>query len=972
MEHIKKLLDLNKDVFIQTDSPKKATKNVIEKLQDYVILKQTTYPLSPFSTFLKTNFDEKVFQKISKKYSLDIVEYFLKLIQEREVDVMEFFEEYFEIVEFSIKRNELYNLIAEFFIKLILKSNVKNLVIHVTCSEIFTSSSHILKVFLKTPKRPRLVLIEDISDTESVSGNMGVEKHILLFSSKHRKPRKVLSNKNMFLEHYRWMCWEVCVLLYSIDEKLRNNKSIKLKAVISMVGNNSIDDAIDDFYSMLENLKDNENMVTLSRLNRLLASLYSISQSRWKLAINAARKSYEFALRSGDEREIILSKSLMFFVGLMDSNELFELFNYLRENKQLFKKLYNYITNFYYFYIVIRNKIELEEILKIAKATEEDLIRSNDKFKLVLHYHLLANVMVEFGNFEEAIKYDLKALRTAREVNSPNISHIYNSLSHIYYTTDKFDKALYFSKLSLKESISKIDIKEVCMSLVNIAYVYIITNYFNYANEVIETLMSLIQRANISKLPIHSNTKLWVMDMYVKRQLSGISSLFSKLLSMRDEEIEYLDTEGKAFYHWGLSMIKESPRAKIYHLRQALDYITKNEFKYIEAKIIRDLIYQLENNRDSNGFLDNIRNFIAMRKLQHPLYEDILFKNVPVVKLGKIRIPGDILIQQAQHQYQITSLQSKKNELRFLNKVQEVLIRENQENVLVNRIVRLIKNSFLVEKVIFFDREKNLLISMPDISDIEKYYIENIKISDIEYPDDSLPYKYNKIIPIIFSNGETKGFLILASNDPSYFIEEEQIGTVKISALLLSNKLEIIKSQNKLEKLAKIDFLTGIPNRVEIDNFIVRELERCSRVSNYCFSLAIIDLDNFKFYNDTFGHIIGDVILREFAKKLSRVVRKVDFVGRFGGDEFVVIMPYTDRTKALLAAKRWFRVFENSFWEEVILDYGNNKIEIPEDKKLSMSVGVSDIIEANYDIERLFSIADKRLYMSKKSKNKVN
>jgi diguanylate cyclase (GGDEF)-like protein len=221
-------------------------------------------------------------------------------------------------------------------------------------------------------------------------------------------------------------------------------------------------------------------------------------------------------------------------------------------------------------------------------------------------------------------------------------------------------------------------------------------------------------------------------------------------------------------------------------------------------------------------------------------------------------------------------------------------------------------------------------------------------------------------LPFVFSDGEVRGYLVIHNFSEGKFFRMEEKNILEISSMLVKSKLEILSNFRKIEKISKTDFLTGLPNRNEIENIAITEVERCNRDQSYNFSLALIDLDNFKYYNDTFGHMIGDLILKEFASLLRATVRKIDFVGRYGGDEFVVIMPSTDRNKAVLAAKRWIRkIFSSDFYMDILRSFSGSQVYIPEDKKLSMSVGVADFKEVGYNIQELFELADKRLYVSK-------
>lgn len=135
------------------------------------------------------------------------------------------------------------------------------------------------------------------------------------------------------------------------------------------------------------------------------------------------------------------------------------------------------------------------------------------------------------------------------------------------------------------------------------------------------------------------------------------------------------------------------------------------------------------------------------------------------------------------------------------------------------------------------------------------------------------------------------------------------------------------------------------------------EIERTKRYGGY-FSLIMMDLDNFKFYNDKYGHQFGDEILQEFSKVVLSCIRKSDVVFRYGGDEFVVFCPETKRIGARVVAEK-------------IRDTVNNFF-ISRNLNMSVSIGIAVFPFDAEDFEGLISFADKMLYHSKRSgKNKV-
>jgi len=115
--------------------------------------------------------------------------------------------------------------------------------------------------------------------------------------------------------------------------------------------------------------------------------------------------------------------------------------------------------------------------------------------------------------------------------------------------------------------------------------------------------------------------------------------------------------------------------------------------------------------------------------------------------------------------------------------------------------------------------------------------------------------------------------------------------------------LEKTYYMKRLENLARIDMLTGVSNRRDFNDNLEKEIERSQRHGS-SLALLILDVDDFKKINDTRGHQEGDRVLKAVADVLKKKVRTVDFVSRYGGDEFVVLMPNTDIKGAEIIKKR--------------------------------------------------------------------
>ena len=130
---------------------------------------------------------------------------------------------------------------------------------------------------------------------------------------------------------------------------------------------------------------------------------------------------------------------------------------------------------------------------------------------------------------------------------------------------------------------------------------------------------------------------------------------------------------------------------------------------------------------------------------------------------------------------------------------------------------------------------------------------------------------------------------------------KDELGTLANWFNLLSEKLE--QDYKKIELLSITDRLTQLYNRTKIDQLFSVELKRSERYGE-SFSVILIDLDYFKLVNDNYGHQAGDMVLQELAGLLRESVRETDFVGRWGGEEFIVISPRTEIDSAIQVAEK--------------------------------------------------------------------
>ena len=152
-----------------------------------------------------------------------------------------------------------------------------------------------------------------------------------------------------------------------------------------------------------------------------------------------------------------------------------------------------------------------------------------------------------------------------------------------------------------------------------------------------------------------------------------------------------------------------------------------------------------------------------------------------------------------------------------------------------------------------------------------------------------------------------------------------------------------------IKRLAEYDYLTGVYNRRTINDVLAREASRCS-LSGHTFSAIMVDVDHFKQTNDEFGHTAGDRLLVELSELMRSTIRSSDVIGRWGGEEFIVICPQTDKDGALFLA------------EKLRMNIAGKKFPVVGNK--TVSVGVAEY-HVNDDAESVIVKADKALYTAK-------
>ncbi len=227
-----------------------------------------------------------------------------------------------------------------------------------------------------------------------------------------------------------------------------------------------------------------------------------------------------------------------------------------------------------------------------------------------------------------------------------------------------------------------------------------------------------------------------------------------------------------------------------------------------------------------------------------------------------------------------------------------------------------------------------------------------------------MPPDHSVLCAPVLSEQEIAAIVYLAKADPAAraFDQTDVKLTVAIShqAALTIQRTRILEKARLLEQWALTDSLTGLDNRRQIIRMAEIEFERALRF-HHPLTLLMLDIDNYKQVNDTFGHIVGDQVLKAVAERCRKMLRSIDFLGRYGGDEFMVLLVETSRDDARCVAEHLRQCVADV---PVVTDRGQLNITI--------SIGVAAIEDSCVDMPKLLGHADDALYAAKNAgKNRV-
>ncbi|MCX7921328.1 MAG: diguanylate cyclase [Clostridia bacterium] len=639
----------------------------------------------------------------------------------------------------------------------------------------------------------------------------------------------------------------------------------------------------------------------------------------------------------------------------------------------------------------------------------------SNRHRLGVGYQTKGMVYAVKGKYTEALKcYKMSEKIRMQLGNKKELSYICNGLGYYFYQIEDYENAdKYYNKaLTCLKTVK--DYHEMCMTLYNMALNFFFAFKHEMAVEYLEKMLQIMDILKNRGLKYHSMCAIYALTGVACYKSGDSAKAFEYLTKIRIEKLKPLMEKNEEYFFLELLQALLYKEEKKYdeadkYYRKVLSHVLDEKLdiiKYMAPRFYYEyaLLYKEQNKIDTAAELLAIGLKYAQES-NYKFHAGVLSREIhgaeaPSEKL-RFRRGLDFVwaVEAVKQEANLSKLHKKMQEMNFLNNLQNILSTETSRMGLISRVMSLINNSFLVE-LSFFSVIKNsrqkVIYSNKNIEEWEfdiraltdslvKENKERLIANAAKHPSyRDVSRSLNSIISLPLVIGSSlSGSILLATRKEELVLTTSDLQVLSIAARQLSTSLEKIRrdheiiqknkqlntANTKLMKSATTDLLTGLYNRQALHTRLEEEekwIQIYGEGKRRGFSILFIDMDNFKYYNDTFGHRVGDLVLCKFAEILKKVTRKIDFAVRFGGDEFIMLLPETDVKDAeFVAFKIQQELIRAKQFNSKIEEFIGRKVVIPDKYKLSCSIGIAQYGQDGIDIETIMHQADKALYFAK-------
>lgn len=626
------------------------------------------------------------------------------------------------------------------------------------------------------------------------------------------------------------------------------------------------------------------------------------------------------------------------------------------------------------------------------------------------------------GFFPVADYFYKKSIEIVRHNgNKMEEANIYNGLGYNCCAEDKYGEANRYYNKALKIFYECKSSDYILETLYNMGINAILAGDYKHAGDYLLTVNNILTLLKMNSLRVCNIPKLFGLiavayfkqgNLYTARKYNDKSKNFLRYI------LEYCDSDSyrllwdddmflffyvSALLDWKSgktdSAMENFDKAEVYMMRSTgSKFFNYMFFAVDKAEFLKELGRENEAVRlltDAKTYFSNRGNFLRVK-----MFEDLLTTgewNCPPMKMPLTDITIETLMEFIKHECVVNNAKARRKNIRFFGTFQELMNNSyNNEDNLIDTLVTNFKNNFNLDNmlVITFENE----IAEIRYSDLE-YALTGEEIQTIlqHFKENSTGFAlskfsnnycdYDKVVRIfdrskvfsivgvpIFRYEQLYSILITFVKIPESWNavisrevldnEDKEVFTIVFRQII--DAMEKYRLNDRLVRQAVTDELTGLFNRkgyYEMIDGMIKNTEQTGITFDCAF--IYLDLDHFKYYNDNFGHQVGDAILKRFAEIFDKACGNDGFVVRFGGDEFVMLLKTVDRDDInRIVGKIYDLIEQEDGFVTLVRKYRGDNIDIPSDFRATCSIGVDTgrNIKSTAEISVLQRHADAALY----------
>ena len=653
--------------------------------------------------------------------------------------------------------------------------------------------------------------------------------------------------------------------------------------------------------------------------------------------------------------------------------------------------------------------------IQIGTALENDNFLMNAYMKNIILYS-------RFGYHHYVRKMYEKRLAVLKRPNPLREAHGFAGLGYNSIVLEDYEKAHDYLVRSVCNLAALEKPDDVMNSLYNLALNYFVAEAYKKTIWVIDLIFKMLKELGFLSMNACSTTKLYSMiaiSCYYQGEYYNSYYYLSKIEVVVEHMLRVLQENNEG--DWNEDLL-------LYHLIKGMLYNYENRFELCQKefdtvrKYMRSvsgamfftfpifaveqasLYRKMNRKKDADQILSEAieycdkEGFLRKKKKIEFFMENGIRQKEPLLTKNA-ELPVAHILQTARQVGTQNRLVKRKNDIKFLTVLQETISRENiTTDDLFRSTSAILKNSYNLDDIMILRRKdgkhsvmyegENPLVNTEEIdwvfdffSTYKQAFLTNrIDKNFVQFLPVMKPFDEKRVmtmigIPIMEHSGIETVFLACIkikrrSLGSRVLPGQEDLGILKFAfsqfcemMRRIDNRQMIEMMNQKLEQSAITDYLTGITNR---SGFSRQVDVICSQGSQQSNVILYVDLDNFKYYNDTFGHEIGDLVLVCFADMFKTMTKEKGLPVRYGGDEFIILLYDQSEKDGVRLAKQIFEEIKDGFSVR-IANKLNQKVDIPEDKKISCSIGIASFQGGSKDaFEAALNQADQMLYYVKR------